>query len=124
MGATCPGVFQKSLPPVERTQHVIGREIQVIRGQLGRNHVTVFQGTARFLDAHTIGIIGDDERKITAEKIVIATGTSPARPDSVQFEDRTVIDSDAILRLDRVPETLVVVGAGVIACRYLGVKTE
>ncbi|MFC4006468.1 Si-specific NAD(P)(+) transhydrogenase [Nonomuraea purpurea] len=101
-----------------RTQHVIGREIQVIRSQLGRNHVTVFQGTGRFLDAHTIGIIGDDERKITAEKIVIATGTSPARPDSVQFDDRTVIDSDAILHLDRVPETLVVVGAGVIGIEY------
>ncbi|MEU0570701.1 Si-specific NAD(P)(+) transhydrogenase [Nonomuraea sp. NPDC005983] len=101
-----------------RTQHVIGREIQVIRSQLGRNHVTVLQGTGRFLDAHTIGITGDEERKVTAEKIVIATGTSPARPSTVEFDDRTVIDSDAILRLDRVPETLVVVGAGVIGIEY------
>ncbi|MGW0805196.1 Si-specific NAD(P)(+) transhydrogenase [Nonomuraea sp. NPDC002799] len=105
-----------------RTQHVIGREIQVIRSQLGRNHVTVLQGTGRFLDAHTIGITDEEgkaeETKVTAEKIVIATGTSPARPASVQFDDRTVIDSDAILRLDRVPETLVVVGAGVIGIEY------
>lgn len=101
-----------------RTQHVIGREIQVIRSQLARNHVTLLQGTGRFLDEHTIGVTGDEEKKITAEKIVIATGTSPARPDSVEFDDRTVIDSDAILRLDRVPETLVVVGAGVIGIEY------
>ncbi|WP_103955572.1 Si-specific NAD(P)(+) transhydrogenase [Nonomuraea solani] len=104
-----------------RTQHVIGREIQVIRSQLARNHVTVLQGTGRFLDAHTIGITAEEEReekKITAEKIVIATGTSPARPSSVEFDDRTVIDSDAILHLDRVPETLVVVGAGVIGIEY------
>ncbi|MEU8396084.1 Si-specific NAD(P)(+) transhydrogenase [Nonomuraea sp. NPDC048892] len=105
-----------------RTQHVIGREIQVIRSQLARNHVTVLQGTGRFLDPHTIGIVHDEgkteETKITAEKIVIATGTSPARPSSVQFDDRTVIDSDAILHLDRVPETLVVVGAGVIGIEY------
>lgn len=104
-----------------RTQHVIGREIQVIRSQLARNHVTVLQGTGRFLDAHTIGITGEEEReekKITAEKVVIATGTSPARPSSVEFDDRTVIDSDAILHLDRVPETLVVVGAGVIGIEY------
>jgi NAD(P) transhydrogenase len=101
-----------------RTQHVIGREIQVIRSQLGRNHVTILQGTGRFLDAHTIGITGDEEKKVTAEKIVIATGTSPARPSSVEFDDRTVIDSDAILHLDRVPETLVVVGAGVIGVEY------
>ncbi|MFE3453499.1 Si-specific NAD(P)(+) transhydrogenase [Nonomuraea sp. NPDC059194] len=101
-----------------RTQHVIGREIQVIRSQLGRNHVTVLQGTGRFLDAHTIGVTGDEERKVTAEKIVIATGTSPARPSSVEFDDKMIIDSDAILHLDRVPETLVVVGAGVIGIEY------
>ncbi|PRX55550.1 NAD(P) transhydrogenase [Nonomuraea fuscirosea] len=105
-----------------RTQHVIGREIQVIRSQLARNHVTVLQGTGRFLDPHTIGIIHDEgkteETKITAEKVVIATGTSPARPSSVEFDDRTVIDSDAILHLDRVPETMVVVGAGVIGIEY------
>jgi NAD(P) transhydrogenase len=104
-----------------RTQHVIGREIQVIRSQLARNHVTVLHGTGRFLDPHTIGIIPDDdsaEKKITADKIVIATGTSPARPDSVEFDGRTVIDSDAILHLERVPETLVVVGAGVIGIEY------
>jgi NAD(P) transhydrogenase len=102
-----------------RTQHVIGREIQVIRSQLGRNHVTMLQGTGRFLDPHTIGISGDEEeKKVTADKIVIATGTSPARPSSVEFDDRTVIDSDAILHLDRVPETLVVVGAGVIGIEY------
>jgi NAD(P) transhydrogenase len=104
-----------------RTQHVIGREIQVIRSQLARNHVTVLHGTGRFLDPHTIGITHDDEsaeKKVTAEKIVIATGTSPARPDSVEFDGRTVIDSDAILHLEQVPETLVVVGAGVIGIEY------
>ncbi|MEU4225905.1 Si-specific NAD(P)(+) transhydrogenase [Nonomuraea sp. NPDC026600] len=104
-----------------RTQHVIGREIQVIRSQLGRNHVTVLQGTGRFLDPHTVGIASDEEKeekKVTAEKIVIATGTSPARPSTVEFDDKTVIDSDAILHLDHVPETLVVVGAGVIGIEY------
>lgn len=101
-----------------RTQHVIGREIQVIRSQLARNHVTVLHGTGRFLDEHTIGITGEEEKKVTADRIVIATGTSPARPSSVEFDDRTVIDSDAILHLDKVPETLVVVGAGVIGIEY------
>jgi NAD(P) transhydrogenase len=102
-----------------RTQHVIGREIQVIRSQLSRNHVTMLEGTGRFLDEHTIGIgEKEDEKKVTAGKIVIATGTSPARPDTVEFDDRTVIDSDAILHLDHVPDTLVVVGAGVIGIEY------
>ncbi|MBO2450864.1 Si-specific NAD(P)(+) transhydrogenase [Actinomadura barringtoniae] len=106
-----------------RTQHVIGREIDVIRSQLARNHITVLSGTGRFLDPHTVGVasvVGDSEReqKVTADKIVIATGTRPARPDTVAFDDKTIIDSDGIIHMERVPETMVVVGAGVIGIEY------
>jgi NAD(P) transhydrogenase len=103
-----------------RTQHVIGRETDVVRSQLARNHVTVLAGTGRFLEPHTIGVAGtgDREQKVTAERIVIATGTRPARPDTVDFDDRTIIDSDGIINMDRIPETMVVVGAGVIGIEY------
>ncbi|MCW2912689.1 MAG: FAD-dependent pyridine nucleotide-disulfide oxidoreductase [Actinomycetia bacterium] len=104
-----------------RTQHVIGREIDVIRSQLARNRVTLLNGTARFLDPHTIGVedaAGDREQKVTADKIVIATGTSPARPATVEFDDTTIIDSDAVFHMDHVPDTMVVVGAGVIGIEY------
>src|SRR5689334_6576724 len=50
-----------------RTQHVIGREIQVIRSQLSRNRVSMLQGTGRFVDPHTVMIAGDQEQKVTAE---------------------------------------------------------
>ncbi|WP_322769013.1 Si-specific NAD(P)(+) transhydrogenase [Frankia sp. Cr1] len=104
-----------------RTQHVIGREIDVIRSQLSRNRVTLLIGTASFIDAHTISIKGSDEvdeRRVHAEKIIIATGTRPARPDTVDFDGRTVVDSDQILALDKIPGSMVVVGAGVIGIEY------
>jgi len=104
-----------------RTQHVISREIDVIRSQLARNHVTMVTGMARFLDPNTISVAGPDgieTRRVTAEKIIIATGTRPARPDSVAFDGRTVVDSDQILNLDRLPGSMVVVGAGVIGIEY------
>ena len=50
---------------------------------------------------------------------MIAVGTRPARPASVEFDDRTIIDSDGLLRLaQRVPRTMTVVGAGVIGVEY------
>jgi NAD(P) transhydrogenase len=103
-----------------RTQHVIGREVDVIRSQLARNRVTVLAGTGRFLEPHVVGIGNgqDRELKITADKVVIATGTRPARPETVEFDDRTVIDSDGIINMERIPETMVVVGAGVIGIEY------
>ncbi len=103
-----------------RTQHVIGREVDVVRSQLARNRVTMLPGTGRFLEPHAIGVGNgtDREQKYTADKIVIATGTRPARPGTVEFDDRTAIDSDGIINLDRIPETMVVVGAGVIGIEY------
>jgi NAD(P) transhydrogenase len=104
-----------------RSQHVVAREVEVIRAQLLRNHVDILGGTARFEDAHTVVVEGEhrgDHQTVTAEHIVIATGTRPARPSTVEFDDDHVIDSDAVLRLQRVPGSLVVVGAGVIGIEY------
>jgi NAD(P) transhydrogenase len=103
-----------------RTQHVIGREVDVIRSQLARNHVTMLVGLGRFLDPHTIAITADtgEQSTVTAEKIVIAVGTKPARPETVDFDGRTVVDSDQILGMDRIPTSMVVVGAGVIGIEY------
>lgn len=104
-----------------RTTHVIGREVDVIRSQLARNRVTLIPGVARFADEHTLIVRTDeglDEKKVSAEVIVVAVGTKPARPDSVDFDGRTVVDSDQILMIDRIPRSLVVVGAGVIGIEY------
>jgi NAD(P) transhydrogenase len=104
-----------------RTQHVVGREIDVIRSQLARNHVSIVPGTGHFVEPHTVAVTGGNGSRgteVTAEKIVIATGTSPARPSTVEFDERTIIDSDGILHLERVPQSMVVVGAGVIGIEY------
>jgi NAD(P) transhydrogenase len=105
-----------------RTQHVIGREVEVIRSQLLRNRVTMISGTARFVDPHTVAVRSPEGeetgRKVSAEKIVIAVGTHPARPSQVEFDGRRVLDSDSLLGLDEVPRTMIVVGAGVIGIEY------
>jgi NAD(P) transhydrogenase len=103
-----------------RTQHVVGREIDVVRSQLSRNRVAILLGTAYFVDPHTVEI--DDGfgrvQRASAEKIMIATGTKPSRPTSVEFDDRTIIDSDGIVNLEGVPRSMVVAGAGVIGIEY------
>jgi NAD(P) transhydrogenase len=105
-----------------RTQHVIDRETEVVRDQLTRNHVAILGGEGSFVDAHTIRVSSPaGERLVTAEYVVIATGTTPARPRSVEFDDKTIIDSDGILHLDRIPASLCVVGAGVIGIEYAAI---
>lgn len=104
-----------------RTQHVIGKEIDVVRSQLMRNRIELFVGHARFLDAHTVHV--DDPNRaervtVSGRKIVIATGTKPARPAGVEFDEQRVLDSDGILDLKSIPSSMVVVGAGVIGIEY------
>ncbi len=103
-----------------RTHHVVTRENDVVRSQLTRNHVTIVTGTARFTSPTSVEVYdtGGPSREMTAEKIIIATGTRPARPDTVAFDERTVIDSDGILHLEQIPRTMVVAGAGVIGIEY------
>jgi NAD(P) transhydrogenase len=103
-----------------RTQHVVSRENDVVRSQLMRNRVAILTGTARFAGPKTVEIDDGQGRlqSVSADKIVIATGTKPARPASVAFDERTVIDSDGIIHLERVPRSMVVAGAGVIGIEY------
>jgi NAD(P) transhydrogenase len=101
-----------------RTRQVVEREIDIVRNQLARNHVHVLDGIARFVDPHTVAISGGEERRISAEKIVIATGTRPHRPKTVEFDNKTILDSDGLLLLERLPASIVVVGAGIIGIEY------
>lgn len=104
-----------------RTQHVITKEIEVVRSQLLRNRVELLVGVGSFVAAHTI-LVEDasrgDKMTITAKFVVIATGTLPARPAGVSFDSHRVLDSDGILNLTSIPGTMVVVGAGVIGIEY------
>jgi NAD(P) transhydrogenase len=104
-----------------RTQHVIGKEIDVVRSQLMRNRVELYVGHARFTDAHTVQV-EDPHRaesiSVTGRNIVIATGTKPLRPTGVEFDESRVLDSDGILDLKTIPTSMVVVGAGVIGIEY------
>jgi NAD(P) transhydrogenase len=92
----------------------------VIRDQLRRNRVELIHGTARFVEPHVIAVDSPDdvERRLEAPFVVIAVGTTPTHPPGVEFDGATVLDSDGILDLDRIPASLVVVGAGVIGIEY------
>lgn len=105
---------------LERKEHVVKQEIDVIRGQLDRNGVDVVRGEASFLDAHTLRVKTRDGMSCDyrAQAIIIATGSRPANVAGVDTSDPRILDSDSVLDLDNVPRTLTVLGGGVIGCEY------
>lgn len=122
-----------SFPKVfKRAASIIEKQVKLRATLYGRNNIRVYRGVARFRDPHTLEVLRADGsiETLIAEKIVIATGSRPYRPDNVDFDHPRVYDSDTILQLQHTPRKIVIYGAGVIGCEYasifcgLGVRVE
>ncbi len=103
-----------------RMSKTLDHEVEVLEHQFSRNGVKTARGHARFLDPHRIEIVGDknETRVYSAANVLIACGTRPFRPASVPFNGISVLDSDEIVDLKKLPRSLAVVGAGVIGVEY------
>ncbi|MGH2361412.1 MAG: dihydrolipoyl dehydrogenase family protein [bacterium] len=100
---------------IVRRQHEIVRELQPPPSAFERSGATVFLADARFVDAHTVQANG---HRVQGEKIVIAAGSEPVVPPLPGRE--LAITSDNVLFLPRFPESLVLVGGGVIGLEMAG----
>jgi NAD(P) transhydrogenase len=115
---------------MSRKEKVIACEVERIHWNLDRHKVDYLHGAARLVDPHTVELAttGDGTRRVTGEFILVATGSVPFNPPNIPFDDPDVDDSDTILDVDRLPDSMAVIGAGVIGCEYasmfaaLGVK--
>ncbi|MBU2515647.1 Si-specific NAD(P)(+) transhydrogenase [bacterium] len=88
------------------------------------NGITYVFGKARFQSPYELSVVcTETERPITikAKKFIVAVGTNPYHPPGIQFDGTYILDSDTILQLKKIPETLVVIGGGVIGCEYTSI---
>lgn len=77
------------------------------------------RGTARFVDPHRVQVMRAEERTtISADHIIIATGSRPRHLPGVAVDERDVLSSDGIFHLDDLPKSIVIIGAGVIGCEF------
>ncbi|APR80044.1 Soluble pyridine nucleotide transhydrogenase [Minicystis rosea] len=105
---------------MSRKDKVVEKEVERIHWNLDRHGVDYLHGAARLIDPHTIEITAPNgnRRTISTELVLIATGSVPFNPPNIPFDDPDIDDSDTILHVDRVPDSMVVIGGGVIGCEY------
>jgi NAD(P) transhydrogenase len=102
-----------------RVGSIVARETEVIRAQLKRNGITIFEGTAHFADPHTVEVQGEGEKiALRGEHILIACGTRPARNPDIPFDGKRIVDTDEFTSLGGLPPDVIVVGAGVVGLEY------
>lgn len=102
---------------------VIGAQDRYIQAQLQRNGVEHIRGRGRFLGANRIEVerIDGSRRVVQAPRIVLATGSRPRHVPAIQVDHEHVLDSDSILSLSYIPQSMIVLGSGVIACEYASI---
>jgi NAD(P) transhydrogenase len=88
--------------------------------------VAILHGRGVIVDPHTVRIEHADgtHEYVHSEFILIATGSSPARANTVDFTHPSIVDADGILELEVMPRSLVIVGAGVIGSEYASIFAE
>lgn len=116
---------------LKRARQVMEKQASLKAGYYERNRISLYSGKAYIVSANTINVHKNEggEEDITANHIIIATGSRPYRPPNVTFDNR-ILDSDTVLNLDFTPKSLTIYGAGVIGCEYasifkgLGIKVS
>jgi NAD(P) transhydrogenase len=117
---------------LKEAKRIIPRQVDVHSSFYIKNRVKLHTGVARFIDVNTIEVSTPEGGKeiIKANKVVIATGSRPYRPENIDFNHPRVYDSDTILEMQHTPRSMIIYGAGVIGCEYasifsgLGVKVD
>ena len=102
---------------------VVAAHDRYMTSQLSRNGVEIVHGRASFIDSHQVEVLmtTGHRKRYRANNFVIAAGSKPRHPDNVNIDHENVYDSDSILTLGYLPQSMVVLGGGVIACEYASI---
>jgi NAD(P) transhydrogenase len=112
---------------MSRMSHVDERQTAQIKENIDRHGIDLIPGRGVIESAHVVRV---GEQRLETDYILLSTGSSPRRPDCFDFSDPAVYDSDSFLRIDKLPESIAVIGGGVIGSEYacvfatLGVKIQ
>ncbi|TNE54440.1 MAG: NAD(P)/FAD-dependent oxidoreductase [Bacteroidetes bacterium] len=93
--------------------------VKLLQHETVSTHFVYERGYGKFLSDHEIEISGEHGiKKIWGDNIVIATGSRPRTIPSIQVDEKHILTSDGIEGIEDYPESMVIVGAGVIGCEY------
>lgn len=107
----------------QRKEEIVTRLRSGIDQLLRGYGVEVIKGRAAFAGNKTVEIISEDGavNSLTADKIITASGSSAAAPPIPGIDSKGVVTSDKALELNYVPETMVVLGGGVVGVEFAGI---
>jgi dihydrolipoamide dehydrogenase len=126
-GIECSGDLRPNLAKImERKNKVVSTQVKGIRSLFKYRNINLIEGCGRLLAPGRVEIEKRDGTKevVEADKIIIATGSKPARIPAFSFDGQTILSSNDALNLEVLPKSLIIIGAGVIGCEFACIFVE
>lgn len=117
---------------IQRKNGVVEATVKGIDFLMKKNKIDVYHGHGSLLSARQVQVLGAEGTvvQLEADKIILATGSKPSVPASFRYDEKRVITSTEALQIQELPESMVVIGGGVIGLELgsvfarLGTKVE
>ncbi len=109
-----------------KKQKVINIQIKGIENLLSHHKISLIKGNGVISGPHSLTVTTRDQEKIDVrwDKLIIATGSEPMNIPAFPFDKERIISSNEALSLTRVPESIVIVGGGVIGCEFASILSS
>src|SRR5271154_6901725 len=101
---------------MKRKVEVVGKLTGGVAYLMKKNKIEVVKGLGRLVDGNTVEVTGEGgaKRTLKAQNILLATGSVPVELPFLKFDGKRVISSDQAIALEKVPKTMLIIGAGAI----------
>lgn len=104
----------------EERASLLRRQLAYFEHEAESQNLSTYDGFARFLSPHEVCVAGSNGREtiIQSDYFILASGTRPRKIPAIPIDERTIVTSDGVATFDKFPESLVILGAGVIGCEF------
>jgi dihydrolipoamide dehydrogenase len=103
---------------VDHSRRCADRLCKGVQGLLRKNRIELVSGSGRLLSRGSVGVEGAEPRVLEAEHVLLATGSTEWVPPGLEVDGERVLTSREALESRRVPERLVVIGAGAVGLEF------
>ncbi len=108
---------------IDRKNKIVGTLIKGIHSLFKSWGVELIEGRGSLADKHQVQVVtkGGEERTVSADSIILATGSRPAKIPMFPFDGKRVMTSDDVLDMRDLPSSILIVGGGVIGCEFASI---
>ncbi|MBN2655099.1 MAG: dihydrolipoyl dehydrogenase [Nitrospirae bacterium] len=105
---------------IDRKNRIVSTQIKGIRSFFKSRGINLIEGNGRILSPEKLTVTMQDGsgQEISADRIIIATGSRPAALEGLEYDGQRILSSDHAINIESIPKSIAIIGAGVIGSEF------